>query len=205
MTTRNLWHLARLHSARRKTDAREVRCGDICHFLPRPIVASTREANSSRLWASISRRTELPSRISPFVSGAGIILRSTTPEPSSEIRRGIASAYIFLRNSSFGLASPPSPPRFHRSPPQRGSSFPCVLFPALCCGRSCLFPLYSRFTAEFAGRASLQRELSFGDARELLVFRVWGLRAKGVTKLKSGEREELRWTVGPGGWWFVRI
>lgn len=39
---------------------------------------------------------------------ASIIQRSATPEPSSEIRRGIANAYIFLRNSSFGLASPPS-------------------------------------------------------------------------------------------------
>lgn len=66
---------------------------------------------------------------------ASIIQRSTTPEPSSEIRRGIANAYIFLRNSSFGLASPPSsshsPSTFagpRRSSNTSRSSFPCVLF-----------------------------------------------------------------------------
>lgn len=60
----------------------------------------------SRLWASISRGEEprelLPSLVSllPRIL-ASIILRSTTPEPSSEIRRGIARAYV--RTSSSGI------------------------------------------------------------------------------------------------------
>ena len=73
--------------------------------------------------------------ISSSVSCASIIQRSTTPEPSSEIRRGIANAYVFLRNSSFGLASPPPLPlpraAFHdprRSNTDRDPRFHCVSF-----------------------------------------------------------------------------
>lgn len=73
------------------------------------------KVNSSRLWASISRRSKLLpfSYLSAFVSARALSNDRPHPSPRAKSVVGIANAYIFLRNSSsFGIATflPPTRP-----------------------------------------------------------------------------------------------
>lgn len=95
------------------------------------------KVNSSRLWASISRRTELPSRISSFVSARA--LSNDRPHPNPPAKSVVVSQ---TRTSSSGIPLSawhrhlplPIPPRHSlalRSSNTSRSSFPCVLFQAV--------------------------------------------------------------------------